>query len=144
MLDIYIDDVGITAKVKVADLASKVGWDWEAAASVDQAYADLRILQSHKKAVHGESVSGEIWGQQIQGREGLVGPPWQKRVPLCFLTLMTVSQPVSGKMLASVLGSLSHVFLSRRLAVLSAEACLSGRAQMAPDEESAARRTGGR
>ncbi len=114
LVDVYIDDMAIVAKVQLHDVMATTGWDFDRAALADAAYAADNMAQSAAKATHGACIKAEQWGWEILGRRGLVGSPLVRRCGLSLLVLKAVAEGCSGRAFCSLLGSLVSSMQSGR------------------------------
>ena len=111
-LGVYIDDVGCMAVVPWSKL-NKPNVASEIISHVDTAYEKENIPQSLEKSIT-NAFRGSIWGGHFDGVAGTIQAAPEKRAHLALLTAIAIQQPLSGRLLASLLGNWSCHFQYRR------------------------------
>jgi hypothetical protein len=109
---VYIDDTGVLAVVPWAEM-NKQNVCKRMADKIDAAYSSEGLPVSTSKNITNDPVA-QIWGGTIDGREGTLQISAQRRQILAWLTVCALSRPITGRVLASLLGNWSCMFQYRR------------------------------
>ena len=109
---VYIDDTGVLAvipwsQIHKPNICSRI------ATNIDNAYDKEQVPVSTSKNVTADPVTS-IWGGTIDGKVGSLQASVNKRKQIVWLSLCAISHPVSGRLLASLLGNWSCFMQYRR------------------------------
>eukprot|EP00971_Amphidinium_carterae_P026141 515425-Amphidinium_carterae.1 len=107
MSDVYIDDFCCLASRDKADHSER--WDDRRVRAVDDMYESHQVAQSSHKAVNREP-RGKIWGAEVDGLEGTVGVPHDRRVSLFCIGLLWLTLPAAKGVAESLLGCMTGSF----------------------------------
>ena len=108
----YIDDLGAVGLVPWSQARSH-NLSVAVAKAADEAYKAEGLPRSVDKDVSGEQ-RAKVWGGELLGDVGQVQGPLEKRARLMAITALSVQVPLSGRILASILGNWSVHMQFRR------------------------------